>query len=155
MLRKISSLAMIAIFSTRLSSLAYAGPTEDASAVIDQWVAAFNSGDVEKMVATYAPDATLHGTVNPTLASGHDALRSYFGPPAKNKPQVKMGGSTVTVLSDSAVVLVGFYEFYGPQPGRLLVTLPARYTFVVARRDDQWRIVHHHSSARPALNRAR
>ena len=32
---EISSHAMIAIFSTRLSSLAYAGPTEDASAVID------------------------------------------------------------------------------------------------------------------------
>ena len=93
MLRKISSLAMIAIFWTRVSSLAYAGPTEDASAVIDQWVAAFNSGDVEKMVATYAPDATLYGTLNPNLASGHEALRTYFGPPAKNKPQVKMGGS--------------------------------------------------------------
>jgi hypothetical protein len=52
-----------------------------------------------------------------------------------------MGGSSVAVLSDNAVVLVGFYEFSGPQPGRLLVTLPARYTFVVARRDDQWRIV--------------
>ena len=37
---------------------ASAGPNEEAASAIDQWVAALNSNDVERIVATYVPDAT-------------------------------------------------------------------------------------------------
>src|SRR5215207_3220002 len=43
---------------------ASAGPNEEAASAIDQWVAALNSNDVERIVATYVPDATVHGTVS-------------------------------------------------------------------------------------------
>jgi len=129
-------------------TFAEAGPTEEAAAVLDQWVAALNSNDVERIVATYLPDATVHGTVSPNLATGPGALRAYFAPAVKTKVQVKMGDSSTTALSDDAAVVAGFYEFSGTAPsGPYLI--PARYSFVVAKRDGQWRIVHHHSSQRP------
>jgi len=127
---------------------ASAGPNEEAASAIDQWVAALNSNDVERIVATYVPDATVHGTVSPNLATGADALRAYFTPATKTKVQVKMGDSSAIALSDDAAVVAGFYEFSGTAPsGPYLI--PARYSFVVAKRDGQWRIVHHHSSQRP------
>ena len=62
-----------------------------------------------------------------------------------------MGGSSVAVLSDSAVVLVG------GSPARSRVgSFPYHATRPIHlcsfRRGDQCRIVHHHSSARPTLN---
>jgi uncharacterized protein (TIGR02246 family) len=129
---------------------AIAGPKEDATAAIEQWAAAFNSSDVEKVVANYTSDATVHGTVSPELASGQSAVRAYFSTLPRTKFQVSLGESSASVLSGDAVVLAGFYEFSGTQPSSgSAFTSPARYTFVVVRRDGQWKIAHHHSSTRP------
>jgi uncharacterized protein (TIGR02246 family) len=137
-----------AILGIAAPTFVEAGPKEEATAALDQWVAALNSNDVERIVATYLPDATVHGTVSPSLATGADALRAYFTPATKTKVQVKMGDSSATALSDDAVVLAGFYEFSGTAPSGPY-TIPARYSFVVAKRDGQWGIIHHHSSQRP------
>jgi hypothetical protein len=46
----------------------------------------------------------------------------------------------MVVLSDTAALGVGFYTF----------RMPARFSFVVVKRGDDWVIAHHHSSAIPA-----
>jgi uncharacterized protein (TIGR02246 family) len=126
----------------------HAGPREDAFELADDWAAAFNTGNVEKIVALYAPEALVLGTLSPTLASTQEDLRKYFGPSSASKSQVKLGQKAAAVLSNDAVAMTGFYEFSRLVRGKEVVT-PARFTFIFVRRDEGWRIVHHHSSVRP------
>ena len=131
-------------------SLAYAGPKEDAYQAIESWAAAFNSNDVEKTVAVYATDALVLGTVSPGLSSSPDELRAYFKGPAASKSQVKLGESSATIVSPEAVAFAGFYEFSRPVKDDVPPAVsPARYSFVVVKRDSVWKILHHHSSLRP------
>ena len=137
-----------ALIALAAPSPAQAGPKEDAYIAVDQWAAAFNAGDVEKIVAAYTPDALVLGTISPSLASKPDDLRKYFGTSAAAKSQVKIGDFSTLVLSDGAVVFTGFYEFSRPRDGQTVVT-PSRFTFVAVKRGDSWKLLHHHSSVRP------
>ena len=112
-------------------------------------MAAFNSNDIPRILATYTPDATLLGTTSPTLTKGPEALRTYFEPSVKAKAQVKLGEETPTPVADGTVVWAGFYEVSGTAPNGQAFTTPARYTFVVVSRDGRWQIAHQHSSTRP------
>jgi uncharacterized protein (TIGR02246 family) len=125
-----------------------AGPKEDAYSAVERWAVAFNSGDVEKTVACYTPDALVLGTASPSLASKPDDLRAYFGAASAAKFQVKLGESSAIVLSSDTVAFTGFYDFSRPRDGEQVV-IPARFTFLVVKRNGDWKIVHHHSSLRP------
>ncbi|WP_181832876.1 SgcJ/EcaC family oxidoreductase [Bosea caraganae] len=132
-----------------------AGPKDDAFAVIQNWATAFNASDIDKIIAAYTPEASVHGTTANSLAVGKDALRAYFGPAARSRNQVKLaqdGSEATTMLGDGQVVVAGFYEFSGTRPDGQAFTAPARYTFVLVKQDGAWLIAHQHSSprARPA-----
>jgi uncharacterized protein (TIGR02246 family) len=122
---------------------AFAGPVEDASAVIDHWAVVFNANDAEAVVKLYAPDALLHGTSSPKLNVGTDAIREYFKGLPGSGNTVTIGERHMVALSDTAVMGVGFYQFSRP------TVRPARFTFVIVKRGNDWVIAHHHSSALP------
>jgi uncharacterized protein (TIGR02246 family) len=148
MLLRISGMLFGGLLAIAAAFPAIAGPKEDAWSAVDRWAVAFNSGDVEKTVAAYTPDALVLGTASPALASKPDDLRAYFAAASAAKFQVKMGKSSAIVLAGDAVAFTGFYEFSRTRDGEQVV-IPARFTFIVVRRDGDWKIVHHHSSARP------
>src|ERR1700739_4751852 len=129
-------------------SSTWAGPKEDAYAAVEQWANAFNASDVDKVVASYAPDALLLGTVSPILASNPDEFRKYFASLPTSKTQVKIGDYSAMVVSNEAVLFVGFYEFSRMRDGQLVAT-PARFSMLAVKRGDRWLLGHHHSSARP------
>jgi hypothetical protein len=117
-----------------------AGPAEDGVAAIDRWVAAYNANDLDALMKVYAPDAILQGTSEPQINVGTDDLRKYF----RNLPK---GGSSnsiqerrIFVINDTTVLGVGFYTFKGG---------PARFSFLVVKRGNDWLIQHHHSSSIP------
>lgn len=128
-------------------AVAAAGAAEEANAVVDRFSAAYNSNDPEAVVKLYAPDAILLGTVSPVISAGTEAIRKYFsmikGSGNKNVIQERH----TIVLGDSAVVVTGFYEFTRMQEGKP-VPGPSRFTMVITRSGDEWRIAHHHSSPR-------
>jgi uncharacterized protein (TIGR02246 family) len=130
-----------------LPSLAMAGPTEDANEAIDRWSAAYSANDVEAVVKSYWPDAILLGTKSPVISTGADAIKKYFtdlklqGSGNKNLIQER---HTIPI-DDHAVLVTGFYEFTRMQEGKP-VPGPSRFTMLVTRRGDEWRIAHHHSS---------
>jgi len=131
-------------------SSAFAAPADDALAVLTSWEKDFNAGNVSSIVGLYTPDATVFGTLNPAVTSGADGIKNYFAASAKNKTQVKfVGNPAVVKISDVAMVLSGIYEFTGTRADGQNFTAPARYSFVVARVDGQWRIIHQHSSPQP------
>ena len=119
---------------------AMAGSEEDGAAAIDRWVAAYNANDLDALMKVYAPDAILQGTSEPQINVGTADLRKYF----RNLPK---GGSSnsiqerrMFVINDSTVLGVGLYTFRGG---------PARFSFLVVKRGNDWLIQHHHSSSIP------
>lgn len=123
---------------------------DDAAGILRRWVSGFNAGDVEATAGLYSLDATLFGTVSPTLTLRPADVRAYFVAVAKSKMQVRLlDVPSVTKIADKAAVLAGLYEFSGPRADGQNFVMPARYSFTVANIDGRWRIVHQHSSPQP------
>jgi uncharacterized protein (TIGR02246 family) len=133
------SQTILAVFVTLVPSMSLAGPVEDAAAVIDRWAAAYSSNDVETLLKVYAPDAILQGTNEPQINVGKEALRKYFRDLPNSGKKVIVQERRMVALNDTTVIGVGFYTFRNP----------ARFSFVVVKRGNDWMIAHHHSSSIP------
>ena len=133
--------------ATSRQTVALAGPEKEANAAIDRWSAAYSANDVEAVVKNYWPDAILLGTKSPAISTGTDAIKIYFtglklqGSGNKNVIQERHS----IPIDDNAVLVTGFYEFTRMQEGKP-VPGPSRFTMLVTRRGNEWRIAHHHSS---------
>jgi uncharacterized protein (TIGR02246 family) len=140
-------IGLILLFTQAAS---FAGPAEDANAVVTQWAATFSSNDAEVLLKLYTSDAILLGTVSPVIADTAEARRAYFArlPGSGNKSVI--GERRTVVLSDTAVLVTGFYDFTLIRDGKADES-PARFSMLVVKRGNDWLIAHHHSSARPNL----
>jgi len=127
---------------------AFAGPAEDASAIIDRWAATYTANDADAITKLYTPDALLHGTSSPTLNKGNADIRKYFGGLPGSGNKVTIGERHMIALSDAAAYGVGLYEFVSVQNGNP-VSRPARFTMIFVEQGADWLIAHHHSSAMP------
>ena len=125
--------------------IAYAGAPQDANVVVDRWSAAYSSNDTEAVVRIYWPDAILLGTVSPVMSEGTDAIRAYFSVLKGSGNKNAIGDRRTIALDDNAVLVTGFYEFTRMQDGKA-VPAPSRFTMLIVKRGDEWRIAHHHSS---------
>lgn len=127
---------------------AFAGPAEDASAVIDRWAAAIGANDANAVAKLYTPDALLYGITSFKLHTGTEAIREYFKTAPESGKQVTISERHMVVLADAAVMGVGLYQFDLIQNG-MRVPRSARFTFVVVKRGADWLIAHQHSSPLP------
>jgi uncharacterized protein (TIGR02246 family) len=139
----------VAALTGALQFSAFAGPKEDAQAVADKFVAAFVAGNADTTLALFAPDASFWGTVSPDLAVTPEAVRKYFADNYAGRPNVPLKEASITdssaqVLSADTVLISGRWQIENARG-----SFPLRYTFVMHRKDGQWRIVHLHSSPRP------
>ena len=123
----------------------WAGPAEDANAVLEAWSAAYSSNEPEEVVAKYWPDAILLGTVSPVMSDGLQAISTYFGRLKGSGNKNAILERRVIVLGDSAVVMTGFYVFTRMLEGKP-VPGPSRFTMLMTKHGDEWKIAHHHSS---------
>ncbi len=57
---------------------ASAGPKEDVAAATMKWGETLGQNNPDKVVALYATDAVLWGTLSPTVRADRAALRDYF-----------------------------------------------------------------------------
>ena len=128
---------------------AIAGPKEDAFQVVEQFKKAFDASDVQGVLNLFAPDAVFLGTLSPKLATKTEDINAYFQGIRNDMPRkVVLGEYSTLVLSDTAVVFAGMYQFSSTKEGKT-IDLPARFTLVITKGDQGWRISHFHSSARP------
>jgi uncharacterized protein (TIGR02246 family) len=130
-----------------MPTAAMAGPADDANAVVDPWATTFSANDPEELSKLYWPDAIVLGTGNPVMLEGNEAILKFFAPLKGSGMKNVVGERRTIVLSDDAVAITGFYETTRLQDGRP-VPSPARFTFVIVKRNGVWRIAHHHSSPR-------
>lgn len=111
------------------------------------WNNALQTGDAKKVAAMYAEDAILLPTVSNLPRTTPAEIEDYFKHFLQKKPYgiikqriVKQGCNKLTDA--------GIYDFEVVSDGKKEV-VPARYTFIYEYRNDQWKILHHHSSMMP------
>jgi uncharacterized protein (TIGR02246 family) len=128
----------------------WAGDKEDVAAAGAEWAKVFVDDNPEPILALYAKDAVLWGTLSPTRRETPEALREYFVNAFKALPghTVAFGDQLIRVYGDTAIN-TGYYTFSYVKDGQAR-SIPARYSFVYVKQDGKWRIVDHHSSAVPA-----
>ena len=128
---------------------AFAGPKEDVAAATIKWGETLGQNDPDKVLALYAPDAVLWGTLSPTVRADRAALRDYFVTAFKVLPNLKVAfGEQLIRVYGATAVNTGYYTFSFVKEGEPK-TLPARYSFTLVKDADAWMIVDHHSSAMP------
>jgi hypothetical protein len=90
------------------------------------------------------------GTGSKSVTTDPAAIRKYFeNALLTRRPRAApISSSEVRVLSDTAVVVAGLNTSTGVTDGKTFAN-PGRVTFVVAKRGQEWKIVHFHRSAMP------
>jgi uncharacterized protein (TIGR02246 family) len=141
----LSAVATLAAFS----SVANAGPKEDALQVVEKWSKAFNASDVDGITNLYAPGALFLGTGSKTVVTKTEGIHEYFEQLRTDMPRgATLNDHETMILSDSAVVITGLDTVTRVRDGKPL-SARGRVTFIVAKRGPDWKIIHFHRSAMP------
>jgi uncharacterized protein (TIGR02246 family) len=132
-----------------IASDAFAGPKEDVAAATAKWGETLGQNDPDRVVALYATEAVLWGTLSPTVRADRAALRDYFVTAFKVLPNLKVSfGEQLIRVYGTTAVNTGYYTFSYVKE-REQKTLPARYSLTLVKDGENWMIVDHHSSAMP------
>jgi uncharacterized protein (TIGR02246 family) len=144
-----------AILSLTLVSIspAFADDKADVQAAMNAWkqkLAVACSVDPKEILGLYAEDGVLWGTISTTIRNDRAGLEDYFVNACKKLPKltVEFKDPLIRVYGDDTAVNSGSYIFTYEKDGQP-VSLPARYSFTLVKKDGRWLIVDHHSSAMP------
>ncbi|OIO19557.1 MAG: hypothetical protein AUJ23_01840 [Candidatus Magasanikbacteria bacterium CG1_02_32_51] len=115
---------------------------------LDKWLEALHSDEPNVIAALYADDATFLPTMSGDLKRGVSGALEYFQEDfMPSSPRGIIRELVVQEFGEEIVLLAGFYDF-STHDGQLVVE--ARFTFLAKRMaEDEWKIVHHHSSYKP------
>lgn len=150
MKRRIAFILVLSLILLGMAPTAFAGPKEDVAAATAKWAEVFVSDNPDPILALYAKDGVLWGTLSPTRRDDPAAIRDYFVKAFAALPghKVAFGNQLIRVYGDTAVN-TGYYTFSFMKEGQAK-TLPARYSFTYVKQGGKWLIADHHSSAMPA-----
>ncbi len=112
--------------------------------LFDNWNNALQTGNPDKVVEQYAPDAILLPTVSNKVRHNHAEIKDYFVHFMAKGPKGHIDESNIRTFGDLAINS-GVYTFDFANGD----SVQARYTFVYERHDGEWKITEHHSSAMP------
>jgi hypothetical protein len=148
-------LFLVVVASLAFSTSAFAGPKEEAHAVLDKFLTEMTANNLDAVLNLFAPDALFWGTTQRELATTPDGIRGYFAPAfGRNKPnQVvssALGTPSMLVLSDDVVLVSVLWH----QVNNGVPNADARLSMAIARRGDRWVIVQFHNSTLPMLRTA-
>ena len=116
--------------------------TPTVEALLAEWIAAFNAHDLDRHMKLYAEDAILFGSVD-ELQKGRDSIRSYFGGRPAGVRVKSYPMPEVREVAPGVVATGGHVDFAdGDTP------MPYRVTWVLVKKDGNWRIAQHHGSPR-------
>ena len=118
---------------------------EEIKGLFDQWNSALATLDSSTVAKRYAANAVLLPTVSDKPRTDFDSIKDYFDNFLKLEPRGVILESHVT-QGDNWCKDVGIYEFTMGSDGS---KVKARYSFVYIFEDNEWKIIHHHSSAMP------
>lgn len=121
-------------------------PSEDfVRSLFQLWNDALASGDPRLVVRRFSKNAVLLPTISDDPRTDAEGIEAYFDAFLKLKPQGEILFSKVHAGPGWAQD-VGIYEF---TLGKNNKKVKARYSFVYIYEEDQWKILHQHSSQMP------
>jgi uncharacterized protein (TIGR02246 family) len=147
----LGNLLLVAMLVTAPPATGQLAPAnQEIAGAAAKWGAIFVDDNPDSILSLYDEGAVLWGTLSPKLLVGKPELRGYFERAFKALPghKVAFGEQVIRVYGDVAINS-GYYTFSYLKDGQTQ-NIPARYTFVYRKRDGNWMIVDHHSSAMPA-----
>lgn len=116
--------------------------TPSIESLLDQWIAAFNSRDLNAHMALYEKDALLFGSVD-ALQIGRERIRAYFAGRGPDVRVVAYPMPRVAMITPDVASTAGHVDFAdGDTP------MPYRMTWLLVRSGGDWRIAQHHGSPR-------
>ena len=144
--------AVAAVLLCGIALPVWADDKEDVAAAMNMWrdyLAKGTTEDPGEILSLYAEDGVLWGTISSKRRDDPAAIRDYFVNAYKALPNlsVTFEDPYIRVYGDTAVN-TGYYTFSYEKDGAMQ-SLPARYSFALVKRDGDWQIVDHHSSAMP------
>jgi uncharacterized protein (TIGR02246 family) len=152
-MRKTVGCGVAALLVCGMTLPVWADDEDDVTAAMDAWGDYLAKGTTEEpgeILGLYAEDAVLWGTISSKRRDDPAAIRDYFVNAYKALPglTVTFEDPSIRVYGGDTAVNTGYYTFSYEKDGATQ-TLPARYSFTLIKRDGDWQIVDHHSSAMP------
>jgi uncharacterized protein (TIGR02246 family) len=131
----------------------WADDEADVAAAMSTWQDYLAKGTAEdpgEILSLYAEDGVLWGTISSKRRDDPAAIRDYFVNAYKALPglTVTFEDPHIRVYGGDTAVNTGYYTFSYEKDGETK-SLPARYSFTLVKRNGDWQIVDHHSSAMP------
>lgn len=120
------------------------------AALFDRWNLALATNDPDAVAQRYWNDAVLLPTVSNTPRTSPAMVRDYFVHFLEKHPRGRIDSRSVQLGCNLAIDM-GTYTFAVMNESGTPADVVARYTFVYAFRDGEWKILHHHSSAMPEV----
>jgi uncharacterized protein (TIGR02246 family) len=110
--------------------------------------------DAKTIARLYGPESTFLPTVSPDFKKGPGEAAEYFTHFLEKNPSCKIIEEQVRPLGENSYLHYGKYDFeIGPSEQRQMVE--AEFSFVWEKNEDnQWEIIHHHSSIKPSEKEA-
>jgi uncharacterized protein (TIGR02246 family) len=121
--------------------------------LFDDWNLALATLSPDKVAQRYWDDAVLLPTLSNTPRTTPATVREYFAHFLEKHPRARVHARTIHIECNIAVD-AGAYSFSLMDARGRTSEIAARYTYVYAWRKDAWKILHHHSSAMPAEEKA-
>ena len=148
------SVTALLVAITPISSFAQTEKAEkEVAETTDIWLDTVTSGSegvVDEVVALYAEDGLLWGTVSEQVRDTPGEIRDYFEYFAK-LPELSVSSykGCVRMYDENLAINSGYYTFTYTKDGQAK-EVPARYSFTYHKDNkNQWEIIEHHSSALP------
>jgi uncharacterized protein (TIGR02246 family) len=116
--------------------------TPTIEALLAKWIEVFNTHELDAHAALYTEDAMLFGSI-PDLVIGREAIRDYFGKRGRGVHVHRYPKPHIVQLSPEIAATAAHVDF---ADGDTLV--PYRVTWMLVKRDGNWRIAQHHGSPR-------
>ena len=123
---------------------------EAAHRLLEKWIYAINTYDLEAVMSLYAADVLFFGTSSQNLLKKTEDIQQYFEQAFINlRPlTASIGEYAVMEITDSTLAISAFDHWSITQSGKI-VTANGRLTLVIKKEGAQWKIINFHRSALP------
>ncbi|KAB2806834.1 DUF4440 domain-containing protein [Phaeocystidibacter luteus] len=119
--------------------------------LLHSWLSGVKGRVSDKIVSCYSKNAALWGSLTKRLRCDEEGIRRYFEEfltADKHDLKVRFDQMEMNEIAGLPVVS-GVYVFTWKDSEGNLVALPARYTFVLSKRNGKWKIEDHHATVLP------
>jgi uncharacterized protein (TIGR02246 family) len=150
----VSMAAVLLHVAAATAQPAYAPPpcapveAAEVASWFDGWNLALASLDPDRVTQRYWDDAVLMAPSAPATRYNSAQIREYFQVFLAQHPRGHIESRSMQIGCNIAID-AGLYTFSLMDEKGAVREVPARFTYVYAFRNGEWRIAHHHSSTMP------